>query len=92
MAIARFFSRLGKRPDVLQLHLIDDERDIFQLAQKTFVAPRNTPGDKLAWYSEMCGKSHIQRPRSELYVPGDRGFIRLKERGDFGPSFLVDAG
>jgi len=89
-ALARFFARRARRPDVLQLHLIDDEERMFQLAQRTFEPPENTPGDKLAWMSVMQTRSQIKGARWEIYRPGDRGFIRVKEGGDFGPTFLVE--
>lgn len=90
-AIAALFARLGREHEVLQLHLIDDEQGMFQLAQKTFRPPFDGPGDKLAWLSEMVKRSQIANPRHEVYTSGQRGFMLVTIKGDFGPTFLAPA-
>jgi hypothetical protein len=88
-AIAKILVRLSAEPNLLQVHFLDDERGVFQLAQQRFDPPNDSPGVKLAWLSEMRGRTTIVDPRVEVYRYGDRGFIHTAHKGNFGPTHLV---
>jgi len=89
-AIGRWLVAKTREPDVLQVHLINDEEQTSQYAQKTFEPPYDGPGHKLAWLSEMTGKSSIKPTRTQIYRPGEVGFMKTI-KGDFGPSFIAPA-